>query len=104
MRVKTVAPAVANATGRIAKVLASDPRAKPLIKVLPTIVKDTTASLNRKVKKGKTVTPKTVARVMTKQAKRTLRSRPRLAKALANNAIKRRRLNQKAISRAEKYY
>jgi hypothetical protein len=41
---------------------------------------------------------------MTKQAKRILRSKPRLAKALAKNTVKRRRLNRKAIARAEKYY
>lgn len=104
LKVKTLAPAVASAAGRIAKSLAADPSAKPLIKVLPTIIKDTTASLDRKVKKGKPVTRQTVARVMTKQAKRTLNSTPRLARALTNNAVKRRKLNVKAISRAEKYY
>jgi hypothetical protein len=99
LKVKQVAPAVASAAGRIAKVLAADPPAKPLIKTLPTIVKKTTATLKRKAQ-----TRKTVARVMTKQAKRTLGSQRRLAAALANNAMKRRKLNRKAIARAEKYY
>lgn len=104
LKVKQVAPAVASAAGRIARVMAADPPAKPLIKALPTIVKRTTATLKRKAQKGKPVTRKTVARVMTKQARRTLGSQRRLASALANNAMKRRKLNTKAIARAEKYY
>ncbi len=104
MKVKSVAPAVASAAGRVAKVMASDPKAKPLIKTLPSIVEATTASLKRKSDKGKKITNRTAGRVMTKQAKRILRSRPRLAKALAKNTVKRRRLNKKAIARAEKYY
>ena len=104
IKVKSMAPAVASAAGRIARTFASDPTAKPLIKVLPKIVKDTAASLDRKVKKGKPVTRKTVARVMTKQAKRTLSSRTRLAHALTDNAVKRRKLSVKAIARSEKYH
>lgn len=104
LTVKAVSPAIANATGRVAKAMAADRRARPLIAVLPSVVKDTTAALNRKAAKGKPITPRTAARVMTKQAKRTLRSTPRLTKALAGNAVKRRRLNRKAIARAEKFY
>jgi hypothetical protein len=104
MRVRFLAPTVAAAAGRIAKTLAADSRSRPLVKTVPTIVKKTYASLDRKTKKGKPVDRRTVARVMTKHAKKTLGSPKALAGALANNAVKRRRLNTKAIARAEKYY
>lgn len=102
--VKTVAPALVSASGRIARTMAADPRGKELIRTLPTIVKKTAATLNQKARKGKPVTKGTAARVMTKHAKRTLRSQARLARALANNSAKKRRLDKAAIARAEKFY
>ncbi|MEO1177418.1 MAG: hypothetical protein AAFV87_09675, partial [Pseudomonadota bacterium] len=93
-----------SASGRVARTMASDPRSKQLIRTLPTIIKKTAATLNQKARKGKPVTKATAARVMTKQAKRTLRSQTRLARALASNAAKKRRLDKAAIARAEKFY
>ncbi|MBE9637269.1 hypothetical protein [Salipiger mangrovisoli] len=104
MAVKTVAPGIAAATGRLAKHFASSPSSKQLNKTLAGIVRDTTGALSRKAAKGKPVTNATAARVMTKQARRTLRSQPRLARALANNVAKKRKLNRAAIARAERFY
>ena len=104
LAVKTVAPNIAAATGRIAKKFAASPSSKQLNKTLPSIVKDTTATLAKKAKKGKPVTPQTAARVMTKQAQRTLRSQTKLARALANNSAKKRKLNAIAIRTAERFY
>ncbi|MFD2740293.1 hypothetical protein ACFSUD_11965 [Sulfitobacter aestuarii] len=104
MAVKTVAPGIASATGRMARRFASNRSSKQLNKTLATIVKDTTAALARKDRKGKPITKRTAARVMTKQAKRTLSSQPRLARALANNVSKKRRLNRAAIAKAERFY
>lgn len=104
IEVKRVTPALASAAGRMAKSLASDPAAKPLVKTLPTIVKQTAGTLRKKAAKGKPVTPKTAIRVMAKQAKRTLASPKRLEKALANNAVKRRKLDKAAIAKAERFY
>jgi hypothetical protein len=104
MAVKTVAPGIAAATGRLAKQFASSSSSKPLNKTLAGIVNQTVGTLAKKAAKGKPVTRATAARVMTKHAKRTLRSQPRLARALANNAAKKRKLNRAAIARAERFY
>ncbi len=104
VEVKQVQPVLASAAGRVAKSLASDPAAKPLVKTLPTIMKQTAGTLRKKAAKGKPVTPKTAVRVMAKQAKRTLSSPKRLEKALASNAVKRRKLDKTAIARAERFY
>lgn len=104
LTVKTVAPGIATASGRIARSMATSQASRQLIKALPTIVNKTAATLNQKARKGKPVTKTTAARVMTKHAKRTLGSEVRLAQALAQNAAQRRRLNHAAISRSEKFY
>jgi hypothetical protein len=104
LAVKSMAPGIASATGRIAKSMASSPASRPLVKVMPDVVKRTAASLGRKAAKGKPITNKTTARVMKKQLKRVLGSEKNLAKALAGNEVKRRRLNKAAIARAERFY
>jgi len=104
MAVKHVAPAMAAATGRIAKQMASNPSTRPLIRVLPSAMRDVAGTLAKKAKKGKPVTKRTAARVMIKQVKRTLKSPKKLTRALANNAIKKRKVNKAAIVRAERYY
>lgn len=104
MAVRTVAPGIAAATGRMAKHFASNRSSRQLNKVLASVVKDTTSALAKKAAKGKRVTPATAARVMTKQARRTLISQPRLAKALANNVSKKRKLDRAAVARAERFY
>lgn len=104
LTVKTVAPGIASASGRIAQSMATTPASRQLIKALPTIVQRTAATLNRKAQKGKPLTRATAARVMTKQARRTLGSPARLAQALAKNAAGKRRLDSAAIARAERFY
>ena len=103
MSVRTMAPGIASATGRIAHSMAAHPGSKQLIRVLPTIVHKTAATLNQKARNGKPITQATAARVMTKHAKRTLGSEARLAQALASNVAGKRKLDQAAIARAEKY-
>ena len=106
MEVKKVLPVLAKAGGDVAMTLAKsrDPRARTLVKVLPTIQKKTIATLTAKAKKGKRITPRTAARVMTKHAVRTLNSPQEVAKALANNAVKKRKLDKAAIARSERFY
>ncbi|MGB5560143.1 MAG: hypothetical protein WBN04_19285 [Paracoccaceae bacterium] len=104
LAVKSVAPALASASGRIARSMATSPASRQLMKALPSIVKQTAGTLNRKAQKGKPISKGTAARVMTKHAKRTLGSQARLAQALAGNAAKRRRLDTAAIGRAERFY
>ena len=104
MAVKKVAPALACATGRITKQMATDHSSRPLINMVPTIVKDAVATLNSKNEKGKPITSKTAGRVLVKQAKRTLQSKTKMAKALTNNALKKKKLNKAAVARAERFY
>ena len=104
LTVKTVAPGIASASGRIAQSMTTTPASRQLIKVLPTIVERTAATLKRKAEKGKPITRRTAARVMTKQARRTLGSPTRLARALAKNATAKRKLDTAAIARAERFY
>lgn len=106
IEVKKVLPVLSKASGDVAKVMAKsgDKRAKYLIRTLPTIQKKTVATLTAKAKKGKPITPKTAARVMTKHAVRTLNSPTAVAKALANNAVKKRKLDKAAIAKAERFY
>lgn len=105
-QVKQVLPVLAKAGGDVARALSAsnDPRAKVLVKTLPTIQKRTIATLTAKARAGKPVTPRTAARVMTKHAVRTLNNPQTLAKALANNAVKKNKLDRAAISRAERFY
>jgi hypothetical protein len=103
--VKAVLPVLVRASGDIARSLAitPDPRARTLIKVLPTIQKRTIATLTAKARNGRPVTPRTAVRVMRKQAQRVLNNPRALASALANNARKRGRLDRAAIARAERF-
>jgi hypothetical protein len=103
LAVKTVAPGIASASGRIVRSMATTPASRQLIKVLPTAVRQTAATLNRKAQKGKPITRNTAARVMTKHARRTLGSEARIASALTGNVTKKRRLDTAAISRAERF-
>ena len=74
-----------------------------LVKTVPTICTKTAATLAKKAANGKPVTPRTAKRVMAKHAIRTLANTGELTKALAKNEVRKRRLNTKAIMRAERY-
>lgn len=102
--VKAVLPVLSKASGDVARVLVArrDPRARALVRALPTIQRRTIATLTRKARTGKPVTPKVAVRVMAKHAQRTLGSQQAISKALANNASKKRMLDRRAIGRAER--
>ncbi|MBD9374514.1 hypothetical protein IB238_17975 [Rhizobium sp. ARZ01] len=106
LAVKTVTPVLAKASADVARRLAAtnDPRARTLIRTLPTIQRRTIATLTRKAQTGKPVTPRTALRVMAKQANRTLTNPNTIAKALAGNAAKKRQIDRRAVARAERFY
>ncbi|MGA0594626.1 hypothetical protein [Enterovirga sp. CN4-39] len=106
LAVKTVTPVLAKASADVARrlVMTRDPRARALIRALPTIQRRTIATLTRKAQTGKPVTPRTAVRVMAKQANRTLSNPQNLAKALAGNAVRKRQLDRRAIARSERFY
>ncbi len=103
--VKTVLPVLSKASGDVARVLVArrDPRARALVRALPTIQRRTVATLTRKAQTGKPVTPRIAVRVMAKHAQRTLGSQQAITKALATNAAKKRTLDRKARGRAERF-
>jgi hypothetical protein len=103
--VKAVLPVLSQASGNVARMLVQsrDPRARALIRTLPSIQRRTVATLTHKARTGRPVTPRIAARVMAKHAQRTLSSPQAITKALANNAAKKRTLDRKAIGRAERF-
>ena len=103
IQVKQVAPTMASAAGRLTKLVTKSPKTKPLVKVVPAIAKKTVATLAKKTAKGKKVTPTTAKRVMAKHAVRVLGNPRELTKALVKNEAKKRKVNAKAVMRAERY-
>ncbi len=103
MQVKAVGPTLSSGAARVTRLMKRDPRTKPLVKTVPAIAKKTVATLSKKAEKGKPITPSTAKRVMAKQAVRVLGNPRELTKALAKNEVKRRKVNMKAIKRAERY-
>lgn len=105
MPVKAVLPVLAKASGDVARSLATsrDPRARTLIRVLPTIQRRTVATLTAKANAGRPVTPRTAVRVMNRQAQRVLNSPQAVTRALANNVQKNRAINKAAVARAERF-
>lgn len=105
LSVKAVVPILARAGGDVARQLAMnpDPRARVLLRTIPTIQKRTLATLIAKSQRGRPITPRTAVRVMRTQANRVLTNPQYLGRALANNARKRGQLNRAAIARAERF-
>ena len=103
VEVKKVAPTIASAAARLTQVMKKSPRSAILVKTVPTIAAKTAATLAKKAENGKPVTPRTAKRVMAKHAIRTLTNTRELTKALARNEVRKRRLNTRAIMRAERY-
>ncbi|UYY57243.1 DUF1320 domain-containing protein [Sphingomonas sp. S2-65] len=103
--VKTVLPVLSQASGNVARALVQsrDPRARALIRTLPTIQRRTVATLTQKARAGKPVTPRIAVRVMAKHANRTLSNQQAIGKALASNAAKKRSLDRRAIKSAERF-
>ena len=103
VEVKRVVPTIASAAARLTQVMKKSPQSAILVKTVPTICVKTAATLAKKAANGKLVTPRTAKRVMAKHAIRTLTNTRELTKALAKNEVRKRRLNTKAIMRAERY-
>lgn len=106
LSVRAVVPVLAKAGSDVARRLSAtgDPRAKALIRMLPTIQKKTVATLTQKAQTGRPVTPKTAVRVMARHASRTLANPQSIAKALAQNAAKKRGIDRRAVAGAERFF
>jgi hypothetical protein len=77
--VPRVAPAIMRATpqlvrglSNVGRTLLNSPTTRPLIRALPTVARNTTASLARQVAAGKRVTPQTAVRTLARQTANVL--------------------------------
>lgn len=101
VRVRRMTPVIVRRATRLTRLLRRSPSTRPLVPVVASITRATTKKLARQAASGKPVTPATVARTMARQTARTLQSPSRIAKALTKNAVRRRRLDLRAVGRAE---
>ena len=102
-KVKAIVPTLSSASARVASAMKKSPQSTVLVRVMPTVAKKTIATLTKKAAKGKPVNPEIAKRVMAKHAVATLTRTPELAKAHASNQAKTRKLNLKAVGRAERF-
>ena len=100
-KVKKVAPTISKGVAKITRVLRKTGRGKKVVPAIADITKRTVATLVKKALKGKPITNQTAARVLAKQTKKVLTSPKKTAVALSKNKIKRKKINQAAIARAE---
>lgn len=77
--VPRVAPAIMRATpqlvrgmSNIGRTLLNNPRTRPLIRALPTVARNTAASLARQVASGRQITPQTAVRTLARQTANVL--------------------------------
>lgn len=102
VRIRRMTPVVVRRAVKLTKLLRRSPRTRPLVPVVAAVTRATKKSLARRAATGRPVSKATVARTMAKATAKTLRSPQTVAKALARNVVKRRRLDKKAIQRAER--
>ena len=71
---RTAAPALARATGRLVGALRRSPATRPLIRTVPTILRRTNVALNRAAAAGTPVSPRLAVRTMANQTYRIMSS------------------------------
>jgi hypothetical protein len=72
--VMRVAPQLTRGVGQIARTLHRNPQMRPLMRVVPTIARRTTAQLARQIARGGSITPQAALRALASQTARTLSS------------------------------
>jgi hypothetical protein len=80
-RVMRVTPQLTRGLGRVTQTLYRNPRMRPLIRVLPTVARQTTAQLVRRAISGRPITPSYAVRTLAQQTARVLGSPRRCAHA-----------------------
>ena len=73
-----VAPNLIRGIAGVARTLRGSPQTRPLVRALPQVVRQTTASLARRAQQGQPVSPQTAVRTLARQTSRVLGS-PRAA-------------------------
>jgi hypothetical protein len=100
--VRRVSPELVRCTTRLGRFLRRRPRTRPLVRALPTIERRAVRMLTKRAQNGGKITPALARTAVAKATVQTLRSPRAAARSLANNAVKRTRLNKPAIARAER--
>lgn len=72
--VRRVAPRLLRGTSRVLRTLRRNPRTRPLVRVLPKIVRRTVADVARDVQRGRPVTPQRAARQLAGETRKMLAS------------------------------
>lgn len=70
--VMRVAPNLTRGVGQITRVLHRNPATRPLLRVIPTIARRTTAQIARQVARGRPITARGAVRILAQQTARTL--------------------------------
>ena len=80
--IRRSSPGLIGGLSAATKLLHPNPKTRPLLRTFPTILHHTTAQINRQLKQGKKITPKTAVKTLANQAYRVLRSPQQTRRAL----------------------
>jgi hypothetical protein len=90
------APALIRGVANVTRTLRRNPTTRPLVRVMPTIVRRTALDLNRQATRGRPVTPQAAVRTLARQTGRVIASPQQARAALRRNAAVDRRYHQTA--------
>ena len=90
------APQLIRGVSRLTRTLRSNPRTRPYVRVVPTVVRDTARTISRRVARGRPVTPQAAVRVLASHADRVLGDPPARRRAERRAARLDRRFHQAA--------
>jgi hypothetical protein len=94
------APNLIRGVTRAARTLRRSPTTRPLVRVLPTVVRRTAASLNRQAAQGRPATPQAAVRTLARQTGQVLSSPQQCVRAYQRSRALDRRFHQLARSGA----
>jgi hypothetical protein len=91
-----VAPSLIRGVAGAARTLRSNPATRPLVRTLPTVVRNTTATLAKQARQGRPVTPQSAVRTLAKQTQRVVASPQRATQAFRRSKALDRRFHRSA--------
>jgi hypothetical protein len=94
--VMRVAPNLIRGVAGAARTLRANPATRPLVRALPTVVRQTTANLARQAQQGRPVTPQAAVRTLARQTSRVIGSPQRTAQAYQRSQALDRRFHRSA--------
>ncbi len=80
--IRRSSPGLIGGLSAATKLLHPNPKTRPLLRTFPTILHHTTAQINRQLKQGKKVRPKTAVKILANQAYQVLRNPQQTRRAL----------------------